>query len=145
MKIISLLLILSFVAVCLGSTLTWDNCQPNTFNVTSMTMNPDPAVPGKSLTFTGTANQQTDITGGTWSTTVYLGGAPLQTFTGNNCQGLLPNCPCPCNGPVTNQAFTLTVPVSIATPHGATLNGKLTAVDSTNTQFACVTYQFNVK
>eukprot|EP01103_Thecamoeba_quadrilineata_P007867 TRINITY_DN1768_c0_g1_i1.p1 TRINITY_DN1768_c0_g1~~TRINITY_DN1768_c0_g1_i1.p1 ORF type:complete len:143 (+),score=23.28 TRINITY_DN1768_c0_g1_i1:115-543(+) len=139
----SLVVFLSLVVFVLGSSFEWKNCDPHTFSVLDMEIDPDPIQPGKTVTFTGTANQTSEISGGSWSISVHFHGIPLQKFTGGNCDGLLKNCSCPCE-PDQTRPFVLALPVSIATPKRVSLTGKLTATDQNNHQIVCVESSFSV-
>eukprot|EP01103_Thecamoeba_quadrilineata_P016075 TRINITY_DN5279_c0_g1_i1.p1 TRINITY_DN5279_c0_g1~~TRINITY_DN5279_c0_g1_i1.p1 ORF type:complete len:150 (+),score=11.39 TRINITY_DN5279_c0_g1_i1:3-452(+) len=147
MKFITAFLFLLVPSLVFGEfaeSFKWEQCNPTLINLTQATMSPDPAIPGKTVTFTATGNLTADIliTGGTWTGIAYLGGVAVETFSGPVCEIII-SCDCPCQGPKEATA-QISFPCSLATPRGATIVANMTAVDQTGVQFFCISTSFRV-
>eukprot|EP01119_Soliformovum_irregulare_P021121 TRINITY_DN697_c0_g1_i1.p1 TRINITY_DN697_c0_g1~~TRINITY_DN697_c0_g1_i1.p1 ORF type:complete len:139 (-),score=24.86 TRINITY_DN697_c0_g1_i1:50-466(-) len=137
MKVV--ILTLAIVAQCFAG-FTWSSCGTGHFKADSVVMAPYPAVRGQNVTTHAHGVQDETVTGGTWSTTVYKYGVPLQTDSGKSCD-LIPNCPCPCPAGTYTSSQTLTVP-SFA-PSGD-YTGTFKAVDQNGNLLTCINYAFAI-
>eukprot|EP01121_Diplochlamys_sp_Union-15-3_P009592 TRINITY_DN2615_c0_g1_i1.p1 TRINITY_DN2615_c0_g1~~TRINITY_DN2615_c0_g1_i1.p1 ORF type:complete len:146 (-),score=32.73 TRINITY_DN2615_c0_g1_i1:98-535(-) len=136
-----LVLCLIFVSALAGP-FTWKSCGTSSdhFQPTNVVMSPYPAVAGTNVTTHATGAQDETVTGGSWTTTVYLGVLPVETYKGPACE-LIPGCPCPCKSGHYTTSLTLAVPSFALTD---TYTGKFTAVDQNGAQLVCIEYTFDI-
>jgi len=146
-KSLLLVLVSLFLVASVFGSFTYHSCVPNSYNISSAVMVPDPAVAGQIVTVTTVGNQEVTISGGYWNTTIFLGPIKVGEFQGQLCDGttslVLQDCDCPCP---TNHSRTaiISLPVRSDAPGGATLKGHMIAQDANHNQILCLDYQFTI-
>jgi len=139
MKAVFVLLALISVAFAQFS---WSSCGTSSdhFKVQSVVMVPYPAEAGENVTVHAYGTQDETVTGGTWTTTVYLDGFQVQSDSGNVCD-LIPHCPCPCPAGSYTSSQTLYVSDFAVTD---TYTGKYVASDQNGNELSCISYTFQI-
>jgi hypothetical protein len=106
-------------------------------------MSPDPAVPGKNLTFAATGDLDELLSSGKYETVVYFGVVPVFKDSGNVCDIIKDYCPCPCSAGKGKKGKYV-VPVQNDAPKGQTLNGNLKGTDQNGKSLICMKFTFKV-
>jgi len=131
------------VVAALPSGFSWSSCGTSSdhFKVSSVVMTPYPAIAGENVTVHAYGVQDETVTGGTWTTTVYLDGFEVQSDSGNVCD-LIPNCKCPCAAGT--YTTTQTLAVSSIAPSD-TYTGQYVAEDQNGDELSCISYTFQIQ
>mmetsp|Transcript_12816 Transcript_12816/g.14234 ORF Transcript_12816/g.14234 Transcript_12816/m.14234 type:complete len:150 (-) Transcript_12816:81-530(-) len=147
MKVALIIVLVALVSI--GSSATpfeWKLCMQSdnpSFKVTSVVMEPYPAIAGKMATVHSTGMKTEAETGGTWSTTVLLDGLPVHHFTGSICDPpLIPSCPCPCKPGNYTTSQSMEVPSYAITD---TYTGQYIAKDENGKLVSCISYEFSIE
>jgi len=141
-NIVFVLILASFVCLSIQQNnwdFKWTSCASanDGFQVTNVTM-PDDPTRGKNVTVYTTGNQIETVSGGNWTTKVYLGFLLVDTFQGSVCS--LSGIHCPSAPGI--YTFAQSFPIPIYAPDGG-YSGKYVAYDQNGKELGCVNYTFN--
>eukprot|EP01088_Endostelium_zonatum_P009736 TRINITY_DN23037_c0_g1_i1.p1 TRINITY_DN23037_c0_g1~~TRINITY_DN23037_c0_g1_i1.p1 ORF type:complete len:136 (+),score=27.27 TRINITY_DN23037_c0_g1_i1:50-457(+) len=135
MKTIAVLLL--FVTLAVAADWGWSKCGGGAYDISKITMTPDPPVAGKNLSFAFDGMLSETITSGKVTVNVYWEGIWVRTVSDPICQG---NCPI--------KAGKWDIPghptlLPSYTPSGSYRNN-IVMTDQNNKQLACVNINFTI-
>eukprot|EP01123_Difflugia_compressa_P000771 TRINITY_DN1089_c0_g1_i4.p1 TRINITY_DN1089_c0_g1~~TRINITY_DN1089_c0_g1_i4.p1 ORF type:complete len:147 (+),score=17.15 TRINITY_DN1089_c0_g1_i4:53-493(+) len=142
MNSIVFFVIATLVSVAMSDPFKWSVCTSDAypFSVSSVAMDPYPAVAGKNVTIHASGTGATSVSGGSWSMVVKLLGIPVQSYTGLTCS-LAPTCPCPC--PPGSYTISISIAVPSFSPPGS-YTAETIVKDQTGQQLSCIDATFDI-
>ncbi|EFA86634.1 hypothetical protein PPL_00435 [Heterostelium album PN500] len=136
---LNIILVLGLLFVAVNGDI-WQQCEGNvnpTFSITSLTLQPDPPVIGKSVVVNAVGTLSEQVTSGNSVFTIqfYIAGAwrNLPTFKNDVCSVV--KCPV-AQGPF---SFSTTIPIPFITPRGQ-YRGQFIVTDQSNRNITCLTF-----